>query len=238
MTFVMKNGRVHKRDGRAVLSRKKTEYTRMRLSTKRTAAFMLLLCLSCAGCSRSQDAAPDAGALSSSSPSAPNANAEPKTENIVPKVESPLPPPEGFVNDYAHVFDVDSKARLESALKELRDKADVEFAVVTVETTGGRPIFDYSLAVAKGWGIGPKDASKGGGLLLMLALKERQWRLQVSRRLEKDLPDDVTKRLGEESMELYKQGKYAEGLTKYAGALVAKLEEARGFKLNNRLDVK
>ena len=217
----------------------------MRLSTKRAAALLLplLLCLSASGCSRPQDAAPDARAVVSSAPSPQNAvnagpkaeNTEPKPEKIEPKAESPLPPPTGFVNDYANVLDGESKARLESALKELRDRAGVEFALVTVETTGDQTISDYSLAVAKGWGIGPKDTSKGGGMLLLLATKDRKWRLQVSRSLEKDLPDDATKRIGDASAELYREGKYAEGVTKYVGALVARLESARGFKLSNRL---
>src|ERR1700754_238569 len=133
----------------------------MRLTFKCVTILTLLLCLLASGCSRSQDAASNTPALVSSAPSPrnenagpKNENAEPKNENIVPKVESPLPPPTGFVNDYANVLDGESKGRLESALKELRDKSDVEFALVTVETTGGQPIFDYSLAVAKGWGIG------------------------------------------------------------------------------------
>jgi uncharacterized protein len=167
-------------------------------------------------------------------------NAVPKDAGGEPKVESPLPPPVPmrFVNDYANVLDRESEGRLESALRELRYKADVEFALVTIETTGGRPIFDYSLALAKGWGVGPKDNPDGGGMLLLLAIKDRQWQLQVSRSLEKDLPDGETKRLGEGSRELYREGKYAEGVTRYVGALVAKLEEARGFKLSSRLSDK
>jgi len=210
----------------------------MRLTPKHAAALMLLLCLSASGCSRPDDAASNVHTVLSSAPSPRNVNAQPDNENTRPKVESPLPRPTGFVNDYANVFDSESEARLESALKELSDKSDVEFAVVTVETTGGRPIFEYSLDVARGWGIGPKDTSRGGGLLLMLATKDQQWRLQVSRSLEKDLPDDECKRLGEESVEFYREGKYAEGATKYVGALVAKLEEARGFKLSSELSDK
>lgn len=214
----------------------------MRLTFKCVTTLMLLLCLSALNCSRSQDASSNAPALVSSAPSPQNANAEPKNEsvqskneNIEPKAKSPLPPPTGFVNDYANVLDGDSETRLESALKELRDKSGVEFAVVTVETTGDQDIFDYSLAVAKGWGIGPKDTSKGGGLLLLLATKDFKWRLQVSRNLEKDLPDEECARLAAEPVKLYREGKVAEGVTKYTGALVARLEEKRGFKLSNRL---
>ncbi len=149
--------------------------------------------------------------------------------------KSPLPRPTGFVNDYANVFDSESKARLESALIDLRDKSSIEFAVVTIGTTGGQPIFDYSLAVAKGWGIGPKDTSKGGGLLLMLSIKDRNWRLQVTRNLEKDLPDEVCKELGDQSQDLYRQGKYAEGITQYARLIIARLEKLRSFKLSREL---
>lgn len=214
----------------------------MRLTFKCAATLMLLLCLSALNCSSSQDASSNAPALASSTPSPQNANVESKSENTEPKVEkiepkgkSPLPPPTGFVNDYANVLDGESKGRLESAMKELRDKSNVEFAVVTVETTGDQDIFDYSLAVAKGWGIGPKDTSKGGGLLLLLATKDRKWRLQVSRNLEKDLPDAECKRLADGPVKLYREGKVAEGVMSYVGALVARLEEKRGFKLSDRL---
>src|SRR4051812_47195610 len=139
----------------------------MQLSLKRAGALMLLLCLSSVGYSCSYGAASSGNAASgargvlSSAPS-------PRSENGRAGVKSPLPRPVGFVNDYANVFNGESKRRLESVLKELKDKSEIEFAVVTVETTGGRPIFDYSLDVARGWGIGPKDSSKGGGVLLLL----------------------------------------------------------------------
>jgi hypothetical protein len=48
----------------------------------------------------------------------------------------------------------------------------------------------------------------------------------------------VTRRLADESVKLYRDGKYAEGITRYAGALVAKLEEARGFRLSSELSDK
>src|SRR5688572_13166581 len=71
---------------------------------------------------------------------------------------SPLPAPTGFVNDLAGVLDQGTKQQLETKLKDLRDTTSppVEIAVAVVDTTGDRDIFDYSLAVARGWGIGSK----------------------------------------------------------------------------------
>ncbi len=143
-----------------------------------------------------------------------------------------LPPQQGFVNDFADVFDPEAERQLESLLMELKSKSEIEFAVVTVNTTGNESIFDYSLALARQWGVGPKDTSRGGGLLLMLSINEREWRLQVSRSLEKDLPDEVCKELGDQSLDLYRQGKYSEGIRKYVDAIIARLEVKRAFQLD------
>src|SRR5712691_146060 len=80
--------------------------------------------------------------------------------------QSPLPQPTGYVNDFAGVVDAATKARLETALGNLDRQQQIQFAVVTVDTTGGQDIFDYSLAVARGWGIGAKDVQKPSLLLL------------------------------------------------------------------------
>jgi uncharacterized protein len=149
----------------------------------------------------------------------------------LPQSTNRLPAPTGFVNDYANVIDVESKSRLESLFTTLKAKSNIEFAVVTVDTTKGEPISDYSLAVAREWSIGPKNPAEGGGLLLMLAIKDRQWRLQVSRSLEKDLPNDVSQKLAEPSVEFYKAGNYGTGIEKYATALINRLEKQRNFSM-------
>lgn len=196
------------------------------LSNQVVAFFILLLLLSVSpSCAFNP--------VSSRNISSPSPGATPAGPSAQLETKSPLPPPSGFVNDYANVLDSESKARLQSALTELRAKSDIEFAIATVKSTGGQPIFDYSLAVAKGWGIGPKDTSKGGGLLLLLAIEDREWRIQVSRNLEKDLPDEVCKELGDQSRDLYRQGKYAEGIIQNVKAIIERLEQLRGFKLNH-----
>ena len=139
--------------------------------------------------------------------------------------------PKGFVNDFAGVIDSSSLARLEALVQSLKDKSKIEFAIATVDSTNGESIDDYSLAMAKEWGIGPKNLDEGGGLLLLVAVKDRRWRLQVSRSLESDLPNDVCKQLGDQSVPLYTNGDYAGGIEKYAKALIARLEKQRNFKV-------
>src|SRR5882672_7563242 len=69
----------------------------------------------------------------------------------------PLPSPFTPVVDYAHVIDPDTKQKLESIYRNLKARANIEFAVVTVDTTGGRDISEYALDVYRGWGIGSKE---------------------------------------------------------------------------------
>src|SRR5260221_14140288 len=97
--------------------------------------------------------------------------------------QSSLPKPTGYVNDYAGVVDSATKERLETTLGNLDRQQQIQFSVVTVDTTGGQEIFDYSLAVARGWGIGSKDTQKAS-LLLLVAIKDRKYFTQVSRHLE------------------------------------------------------
>ena len=163
-----------------------------------------------------------------------NAAASPSpsaTTSATPQATSRFPSPTGFVNDFANVIDSDSRSRLEALVQNLREKSKIEFAVVTVDSTNAESIDDYSLALAKEWGIGPKNLAEGGGLLLLVAVKDRRWRLQVSRSLEKDLPDDVCKQLGDQSLPLYKKGDYSGGIEKYLNALIARLEKLRKFSM-------
>jgi len=144
---------------------------------------------------------------------------------------SPLPAPTGFVNDYANVIDAATKSRLETILTNLSDQHQIEFAVVTVPTTGDQDIFDYTLAVARGWGIGAKDGDQAG-LLLLVAVNDRKYFTQVSRHLEGDLPDGVTGQIQRERLvPPFRQGNYAKGISDTVEAYVATLAEKRGFSV-------
>src|SRR5262245_10862656 len=73
-----------------------------------------------------------------------------------PQSPVPLPVPFNPIVDNANVIDADTRKRLESIFLNLKQRANIEYAVLTVDTTGEQDIFDFSLAVARGWGIGEK----------------------------------------------------------------------------------
>src|SRR2546421_2232968 len=143
--------------------------------------------------------------------------------------QSPLPPPTGYVNDYARVIDPPTKQQLETTLANLDQQQKIQFSVVTVDTTGGREIFDYSLAVARGWGIGSKDTQKPS-LLLLVAIKDRKYFTQVSRHLEGDLPDGLVGQIQRERLvPAFRAGDYGKGLADPVGADITTVATKRGF---------
>jgi uncharacterized protein len=143
--------------------------------------------------------------------------------------QSPLPPPTGYVNDYAKVIDQETKQRLETTLANLDHQQQIQFSVVTVDTTGGQEIFDYSLAVARGWGIGSKDTQKPS-LLLLVAIKDRKYFTQVSRHLEGDLPDGLVGQIQREQLvPAFKAGEYGRGLADTIDAYITTVAAKNGF---------
>jgi uncharacterized protein len=143
--------------------------------------------------------------------------------------QSPLPSPTGYVNDYAHVIDSATKQQLEATLSNLDHQQQIQFAVVTVDTTGGQDIFDYSLAVARGWGIGAKDAQKPS-LLLLVAIRDRKYFTQVSRHLEGDLPDGLVGQIQRERLvPAFRAGEYGRGLSDTIHEYTATVARKNGF---------
>ena len=129
--------------------------------------------------------------------------------------KSPLPPPTGYVNDYVGVFDAATKQRLEQKISDFKNSTNpqVELAVAVVDTTGGRDIFDYSLAVARGWKIGSTEDDNPAALLL-IAINDRKYFTQVGKDLEDELPDGLAGQLQRQYLvPEFKRKNYAKGIS-------------------------
>lgn len=147
---------------------------------------------------------------------------------------SPLPAPTGAVNDYVGVIDAATKQRLEQKLKEFkaRNNPPIELAVAVVGTTGDRPIFDYSLAVARGWGIGSKEQDNPSALLF-IAVNDRKYFTQVSRDLEDELPDGLVGTLQKQNLvPEFKNGNYGKGIEDTIDAYINAIETRTSGTVN------
>lgn len=154
---------------------------------------------------------------------------QPWSQNV-----SPLPPPTGFVNDYAGVIDTVSKQQLEAKLKAFKESTNpqVEIAVAIVKTTGERQIFDYSLAVARGWKIGSK-ADDNPSALLLVAIDDRKYFTQVSKDLEDELSDGTVGSLQRQFLvPEFKKGNYAKGISDTLDAYIEAIRNKGNTPVN------
>ncbi|HLN98570.1 MAG TPA: TPM domain-containing protein, partial [Pyrinomonadaceae bacterium] len=143
--------------------------------------------------------------------------------------ESPvlLPSPFTPVVDNANVIDSETRTRIESIYRNLKERADIEFAVVTIDTTGGRDISEYTLDVYRGWGIGSKT---NDGFLLLLAIQDRKYFTEVGYHLEGDLNDGLVGEIQRSYLvPQLRKGNYSKGIYDTVQAYVATLAQKRGF---------
>lgn len=124
----------------------------------------------------------------------------------------PQPLPGTFVHDFAGVIPADREAEIQAKAQRLRDEYKTEIAVVTVDSLQGEESFDYSLRMARAWGIGSKD-NDVRGLLVLVAVRDRKTAFRTSRHVEGELPDGVTGAISREMNVYFKQGDFGGGLS-------------------------
>ncbi len=137
--------------------------------------------------------------------------------------ESPLPAPTSPVTDNVGVLDAATKQALEQKIIAFRDSTNpkVELAVAIVATTGERPIFEYSLAVARGWKIGSKEQDNPSALLL-IAINDRKYFTQISKDLQDELPDGLAGQLQRQYLvPAFKQNNYSKGINDTIDAYIS-----------------
>lgn len=97
------------------------------------------------------------------------------------------PRPAGFVNDFANLYSAAFKENLEAKLSDFEKKTGNEIVVVTIESLEGQEVESYAVGLFEKWGIGKKG--KNNGLLLLIAKKEREVRIEVGYGLEPYISD-------------------------------------------------
>lgn len=83
-----------------------------------------------------------------------------------------VPPPRGFVNDFAGVLDAPSIQHMEPVIAEVREKTRGEIVVVTLADIGDRAASDVAVQIGREWGVGAKaeagDRARNLGVVVLL----------------------------------------------------------------------
>ncbi len=131
----------------------------------------------------------------------------------------PVPTSSIYVQDYAGVLSPDAKSRINNLGSRLATKTKAQIVVVTVKTLDGTPIDEFALGLLRNWGIG--DKTLNNGVLMLVAVNDRQSRIEVGYGLEGALPDAKTGQLQDDYMIPYfQQGDYEKGILNGYSALV------------------
>ena len=121
------------------------------------------------------------------------------------------PTSEFYVNDYADILSEESVAYIIEKSEQLNEIDGTQIVVVTIPSLEGAVLEEYSLELARSFGIGDED--KNNGLLLLLTLEERMFRVEVGYGLEEILPDGKTGRFQDDYIIPYlKDNKWDEGI--------------------------
>lgn len=135
-----------------------------------------------------------------------------------------------YVQDYAGIISSEDRQKILSIGQDLDNKTTAQVTVLTVNSLEGQTIEDYSLAVLRQWGIGNKE--KNNGVLIVVAVKDRQSRIEVGYGLEGVLPDGKTGRIQDKYMLPYfRQNDYSKGILNAYAAVAATIAKSEGMDL-------
>ncbi len=114
---------------------------------------------------------------------------------VIAAKKYPNPTDAFFVNDYAGVLSDATKQEIYNQGKSLYEQTKAQAAVLIVNSLDGESIEEYSMGVATQWELGDKE--EDNGLLLLIAVEDREIRIEVGYGLEGALPDGKVGRLME-----------------------------------------
>ncbi|WP_442781457.1 TPM domain-containing protein [Clostridium sp. CF011] len=141
-----------------------------------------------------------------------------------------------YVNDYAGVIDSKSTEYILSVGKELEAKTGAQATVVVIDSLQGEPIEAYTTGIFRSFGIGQKG--KNNGLLILLSMKEKKWRVEVGTGLEGAVTDIYSSRvMNDFAVPRFKQNQYGEGLRAAYSALADNIAKEYNVKLDKNVNV-
>jgi uncharacterized protein len=121
------------------------------------------------------------------------------------------PNPATLVTDLAGVLTAEQKQALENKLVAIDDSSSNQIAVVIIPSLDGYPKEEYATKLFRDWGIGNKKTNNG--ILLLIAINDRQIRIEVGYGLEGAIPDITALNIIDNDIKpAFKAGNYYEGI--------------------------
>ena len=145
-------------------------------------------------------------------------------------VEIPSLPPAPVV-DLAGIIDQSVQTKLDRYLRELEQKTSAQMAILTIKSLQGQSLEEFSITIAHDkWKLGQKG--KDNGVLLVVALDDRKYRIEVGYGLEGILPDSLVGSIGRQYLVPYfRKGDYSDGIYAATLAITKEIAKNAGVKI-------
>src|SRR5437016_2267846 len=140
--------------------------------------------------------------------------------------------PTSYVNDLAGVISPEAKTRLEALCAEVEQKTGAQMAIVTVDSLEGEGVENYAVDLFKQLGVGSKKDNRG--LLLLVAPKERKYRIEVGYGLEPVINHARAGDAGRAMVPYLRQGDYAKAAEVAAWQLAKYIADDAGATLSGQ----
>jgi uncharacterized protein len=137
------------------------------------------------------------------------------------------------VNDFAGVLDAGTAQQLDALIRRLQNATGDVLVVATVKTFQPWPDMNaYAVKMFENGGKGIGQKGKDNGVLLVLALDDRQVRVETGYDLEAFITDGFAGETSRGMVPFFREGEYGRGLLAGATRLAERIAQGRNVDLN------
>jgi uncharacterized protein len=134
--------------------------------------------------------------------------------------------PTGYVNDFAGVLSSETETYLNTELEKFTKETGGEVAVAVVSSLGGDDIESYANTLFREWGVGGEE--KNTGVLLLVAIEDRDVRIEVGYGYEGVVPDAYASRIiRDDVLPSFREGDYDTGVKDGVASLLLFIRDPR-----------
>ncbi|HEY2722469.1 MAG TPA: TPM domain-containing protein [Chitinophagaceae bacterium] len=133
----------------------------------------------------------------------------------------------GYVNDFIRIYTTEEDEILDSMIVSFEKRTSIQIAIITVDTSivDQQDFDNWTLRVARKWGIGQKD--KNNGVLIAICPGYRRMRIQNGYGIEKILSDQETQQIADNDfIPFFKEAKFFNGTKNGLEVLFKKLDKS------------
>jgi len=138
---------------------------------------------------------------------------------------------QGYVSDFAGVLSGQAKQQLTALCTEVDQKTHAQIAVVTIHTLEGLEASEFGNRLFARWGVGHKNDNRG--VLILLAIDDHKYWIEVGYGLEPILPDGKVGGFGREMVPKLRANDYTGALLHATSQIAGVIAGDRGVTLNS-----